>query len=178
MSSIKWDDHQMVALLAWLERNVTLVHGSLKVESVEVPQEAFAGEVDLDNKVFCVYANPDNPMADTTLNVFLAYIIAMAYDRGRWQSPVPEDADVVDCHRLVCEAMLDFHQDFAAHLEDHLPVLQIWRKAHAENTAAAAASTTPSTASTARSTDQLIGELGSRMFSGSRNPDDDKWSIN
>lgn len=174
MSSIDWDDHQLVALLAWLERNITLIHGTLRVESVEVPQEAFAGEVDLDNNTFCVYANPENPMADTTLNVFLAYIIAMAYDRGRWKDPVPTEEDVVDCHRLVCEAMLDFHEDFAAHLEEHLPVLRIWRDAHEENTTAA----TASTSSTADSADQLISELGSRMFSGGSNPDDDKWNIN
>lgn len=173
MSSIKWDDHQMVALLAWLETNITLIHGSVRVESMEVPQEAFSGEVDLDNKEFCVYANPENPMADTTLNVFLAYIIALAYDRQVWGFPVPQEEDLVDAHRLVCEAMLDFHPDFSAHLEEHLQILEIWRKAHEENTTAATASTDSGSAST------LIDELGSRMFSkGSGNPDDDKWNIN
>ncbi|KKL49609.1 hypothetical protein LCGC14_2313830, partial [marine sediment metagenome] len=127
MSSISWDDHQMVALLAWLEDNLTLLHGKVTVQSRDVPQDAFAAEVSLEKRELCIFANPDNPMVDTTLNVFLGYVIATAYDRTGWKEVVPSTEDLVDCHRMVCEAMLDFNADFAAHLDDHLPLSELWR---------------------------------------------------
>ena len=169
MSSISWDDHQMVALLAWLEDNLTLLHGSVKVQSRDVPQDAFAAEIDLSKKELCVFANPDNPMVDTTLNVFLAYIIATAYDRTGWEETVPTSEDLVDCHRLVCEAMLDFNSDFSAHLKDHLPLLELWRDSHEQHVS------TATTTTGSQRTDSLIEDLGNHLFG---NPDDDRWRLN
>jgi hypothetical protein len=159
----------MVALLAWLENNITLTHGEITVQSRDVPQEAFATEVDLDNKQLCVFANPDNPMVDTTLNVFLGYIIALAYDKIEWGKIVPTAEDLVDSHRTVCEAMQEFNASFAVHLEDHLPILNLWRTSHEEH-----AATTKSTTGSQR-TDSLIEDVGSRLF---EDQDDDKWRVN
>lgn len=159
----------MVALLAWLEDNLTLLHGEVMVQSRDVPPDAFAAEVNLDQRQLCVFANPDNPMVDTTLNVFLGYIIALAYDRIVWKDTVLVAEDLVDCHQLVCEAMLDFNADFAALLEDHLSILELWRDSHEQHSA-----TTSSTTGSERA-DSLIEDLGSHLF---ENPDDDRWRLN
>lgn len=169
MSSISWDDHQMVALLTWLENNITLLHGEVTVQSRDVPPEAFAAEVHLSQKRLCVFANPDNPMVDTTLNVFLGYVLALAYDRTGWQGIVPVAEDLVDCHQLVCEAMLDFNVDFATLLEDHLPILELWRDSHEQHSATASSTTSSKRA------DSLVEDLGNRLF---ENPDDDRWRLN
>ena len=146
MSSISWDDFQMVALLAWLEENVSLVHGELVVVTADIPPEAFAAEVDLDDKLLRILANPDNPMADITTNVFLGYIIALAFDRGSWTKEVPSLEDLLDCHRLVCEAMTAFNPDFTEHLQNLKPILENWREAHCENAGISDEEARPTTA--------------------------------
>lgn len=162
----------MVALLRWLEENVTLLHGKVVVKSMNVPPEAFVAEVHLDERECCVFSNPDNPMVDTTLNVFLGYIIALAFDREEWQKTVPSEKDIVDCHKLVCEAMLDFNADFAAHLEEHFPILELWRSSHEQLLSETA---TTSATSGSQQADLLVEDLGSRLFV---NPDDDRWRLN
>jgi len=171
MSSIHWDDQQMVALLDWLEENITLVYGEVLVQSRDVPQEAFAAEVDLGEKQFRVFANPENPMVDTALNVFLGYILALAYDRTSWEHIVPSKEDLIDCHRLVCEAMMDFNIEFSYILEEHLTILELWRSSHEEER------TTTGTVPTTTSADSLVDYLGVGLF-GSSDDDDGKWRLN
>ena len=172
MSSILWDDQQMVGLLAWLETNVTLVQGDLVVESKDIPPEAFAASVSLEKKELSVLANPDNSMIDATTNIFLGYIIALAYDRTGWKEVVPSLDDLLDCHRLVCEAMEPFNEDFADHIEDLSSILENWREAHMEEYSAQEDST--ATTSGSRNTDSLVESLGNRLFSNSQ----DKWRLN
>jgi hypothetical protein len=123
--SISWDENQLTALAAWISDKLPLEHGEVIVASMDIPENCFAGQVDLDAKEFVVFTNVDSSMADTTVNIFLGYIVAMAYDKVQW-SKVPEYSMVVDCHRSVCSVMLEFNDDFAKALEENLDVVESW----------------------------------------------------
>lgn len=142
------------------------------MSSGDIPAEAFAAEVNLDEKVFTVMANPENAMADTTTNVFLGYIIALAYDRSVWKAPIPTENDLLDCHKLVCDAMNGFNEDFSDHLTELWPILESWRAAQIEYN-----DNNDSTSTGSTTADSLIESLGSRLFLSS-NPDDSKWRLN
>lgn len=123
--SISWDENQLTALAAWIEDKLPLTQGEVVVASMDIPENCFAGQVDLDTKEFIVFTNVDSPMADTTVNIFLGYIVALAYDKVQW-SRVPAYDIVVDCHRLVCTVMLEFNEDFTKALEENLDVIESW----------------------------------------------------
>lgn len=129
--TISWDQNQLPALSKLLEEKLPLLTGEVVVMSGDIPPNCFAGSVDLSGREFTVYSSSDSSIVDLTINVFLGYIVAMAYDKHEWAALPPADV-LSDCHREVCSILLDFNEDFARTLEDHADLLDEWHRTHSE----------------------------------------------
>jgi len=158
--AIYWDENQLPALSSLISEKVPFTNGKMSVATMDTPPNTFAGAVDLPGKEFTVFASLDAPLADVTVNVFLGYIVALAYDRSGW-SGMPTIETLVDCHREVCQAMLDFNEDFSRTLEEHAPILEVWHQTHVTDDA-----------TTEVDTGDLIEALGTSLFVA--NPADSK----
>lgn len=121
---VSWDENQLPALSSWIEEQLPL-EGEIVIVSMDIPAGCFAGTADLEDREFVVFANLDNPLADITVNFFLGYIVTLAYDKSGWAGHPPYDV-LFDCHRLVCQSLLEFNEEFAKALEDHVDILQAW----------------------------------------------------
>ena len=124
--TISWDENQLTALAAWIEDKIPLTEGEVSITSVDVPENCFAGHIDLYSKEFTVFANIESPMSDISINVCLGYIVALAYDKSGWTTLPPLEL-LFDCHRQVCQTLLDLNEDFSRVLEEHVDVLEVWR---------------------------------------------------
>jgi hypothetical protein len=158
---ISWDENQLPALSSWIEEKLPLKEGEIAVATMDIPANCFAGSVDLQEKEFVVFANLECPLSDVTVNVFLGYIVALAYDRSGWVGLPPADV-LFDCHRQVCQAMLEFNEEFSKALEEHADILEAWHKTHANDVSA----------TTTVDTDDLVDQMSSSLFVV--NPDDSK----
>lgn len=159
--AISWDENQLPALSSWIVEKLPLKHGELAVATMDIPPNCFAGTVDLEEKEFIVFASVESPIADITVNVFLGYMVALAYDRSGWKG-LPSHEILFDCHRLVCQALLEFNEDFSKALEEHVDILEAWHETHAKD----------DSATTTVDTDDLIDQMGTSLFVA--NPDDSK----
>ncbi len=166
--TISWDQNQLPALSAWIEEKLPLVEGEVAVATMDIPENCFAGSVDLEDKEFIVFTNPDSPLTDITMNVFLGYIVALAYDKSGWTGP-PSHEILFDCHRQVCQVMLDFNEEFSRALEDHVDILEAWHQNHD--------ATDSDSATTELDAEDLVDQMGTTLFLV--NPDDsDKYGVN
>jgi hypothetical protein len=158
--AISWDSNQLPALALFLETKLPLSQGEVVVLSMDIPPNCFAGQVDLSEKEFTVFSNIESPISDITMNVFLAYVVALAYDRSNW-SGMPTHDVLFDCMRLVCKTMAEFNEDFSKSLEEHADILEAWHESHA-----------PDGTTTSVDPESLVGSMGASLFS--TNPADSK----
>jgi len=168
--SISWDENQLPALISWIESQLPLQQGELAVLSMDIPENCFAGQVDLEEKEFQVFTNINSPMTDTTVNVVLAYIVTMAFDKNGWE-PAPASEVLFDCHRQVCQTLLEFNEDFSKHVEECWDILEAWHTTHASPDATPTTTTAPATDS-----ESLVEEMGASLFR--LNPADSKGYVN
>jgi hypothetical protein len=133
--AIKWDNYQIVSIANWIEDHVTLIQGDLVVEVANIESGTFAAELDMDEKRIRIFTSMESSVEEGIMNVCLAYILAMAYDRVSWDAVPPKEA-VQDCHRVLCESLLEFNQDLAKALEEHLEIVETWIEIHSKGQAA------------------------------------------
>lgn len=159
--SISWDENQLTALSSWVAEKLPLEKGEMAVVTMDMPPNCFAGTVNLPEKLFTVFANPEASLADITVNVLLGYIVALAYDRSGWDG-VPSQDVLLDCHRLVCQSLLDFNEDFSKVLEEHVGILDSWHEHHVDD----------STTTEPVDANVLVDSMGQMLFAA--NPADTK----
>lgn len=162
--SISWDENQMPSLVDYVESSFPLENGGeLSVISMEeIPPNCFAGEVYIDQKQFHVFTNLENTSADTTVNIVLGYIVTMAFDKCGWGSVVEAGA-LFDCHRKVCEVLLDFNEDFCKHIEECADILEAWHQNHT-TPEAVEATMMVSKGIIEEDDDDFVSEMGMELF--------------
>jgi len=154
--SIAWDENQVPALAQFVQENLPLTKGTLLICLGDVPEQCFAGSVDLGEKRFTLLTGMDMTLYEISINVILAYSIALAYDRNEW-SGLPSLELLFEAHRMVCESMMDINEDFSVALEDYSDIISTWHSAQGENYGGEG------------NIEEVLEELGGLLFS---NPDD------
>jgi len=127
--TISWDQNQLPALSFFLEEKLPLLTGEVAVVAGDIPANCFACSVDLEGREFTVYSSSESSVSDLTINVFLGYVVALAYDRQGWTGLPPLET-LNDCHREVCLALLDFNEEAARALEEHAELIEEWHRTH------------------------------------------------
>lgn len=157
--SISWDENQMPSIIDHIEHSLELANGGeLAVISMEdIPENCFAGQVYLEEKEFQVYTNLENPATDTTVNIVLGYIVAMAFDKVDWAATM-DIGTLFDCHRQVCTILLDFNEDFCKHIEECTDILEAWHQNLMDPNKPATLVVSE------RESDDLVEEMGMELF--------------
>lgn len=174
--TISWDENQMPSLVDYIESSLPLGNGGeLSVISMEdVPENCFAGEVRVEDKQFHVFTNLENTSADTTVNIVLGYIVTMAFDKSEW-SPTIEAGVLFDCHRLVCELLLDFNEDFCKHIEECTDILEAWHQNHSSPEAVDATMMVSKEFDEEREDKDIVSEMGMELFSDPKRVKDKEY---
>lgn len=176
--AIKWDNYQIVSIANWVEDHVTLINGDLFVEVADIEPGTFAAELDMDERRIRVFVGMDSSVEEGIMNVCLAYILAMSYDRVAWDA-IPGTDVVQDCHRILCESLLEFNQDLAKALEEHVEVAETWIEIHSNGQASktvASVSADEYPDVQEEDDDSIIDKMGNDLFAKSE--DAKKWMLN